>query len=104
MNTNDIKIWLCMLTASSLIVACLKWSSLGFTHTATMGAGAVILYCISFGFSGALAGGLLSLLWMLGLRIFTGKKEFPFAILFSIWTLFQLAAYYAVYMRYSSQA
>lgn len=80
------------------------WSHLGFTHTATMGEIAVVVYCVSYGFSGALVGGLLSLLWMLGLRIFAGKREFPFALLFSFWVLFQVAAYYAMFRQYGSQA
>jgi len=69
-----------------------------------MGAGAVAIYCIVFGFSGALFGGLLSLLWMIGRRVITGSNEFPFALFFACWTLFQLAAYYATFIQHGSQA
>ena len=94
MITNTNKIWLGLLTASSIVVAYAKWHSLGYTHTATLGAGAVILYCLSYAFSGAIFGGVLSLLWMLLHRVATGITEFPFALLFSVWALFQVAAYY----------
>ena len=97
MTANTKKIWLGVLSLSSLIVTFSELSRLGFTHTATMGYGAVIVYCVSYGFSGALVGAFISLLGMLGARVVGGKAIFPFVPMLSVWVLFQVAAYYAIF-------
>lgn len=49
-----------LLTALSLAVFLAEWSRLGFQGTAKMGSGAVFIYCLTYGFGGAIFGVLLA--------------------------------------------
>lgn len=53
--------WLrALLTALSLAVSIAEWSKFGFQGTSQMGSVAVIVYCLSFGFAGAMFGVLIA--------------------------------------------
>ena len=83
-----------LLAAASLTVFFLRWSHYGYAGTATMGAGAVAIGCLTYAFCGVIFGGvLIALIHLVSLARKTAV-QFKLSLFNAVWAVFALSALY----------
>lgn len=82
-------------TCLAAILFVKDWSKFGFTGTATAGAGAIMMHCFTYAFSGAIVAGFVGLLVSLSYKFFTGKYRFPYTVFLCIWGFILFGSLYA---------